>query len=717
MHPLELVLQLQVGSDQTAVLSLPSIISSLTPPYFEPSPHLQKWISRVTSLIHSKHPGARWAGLCLALQTSVLNKEIMLEASQGWIAITLPMLSRNEAPPTWKACIRLLEFLFSSATSIPEFQRQLAMPNIPKFSAALLSLGEKSEDREIRHVCMMALTRLVPLYPTLHRQLHTSLFNLSFRILSGSYTSPTLPETISDACCLHAVLHFTGGKVGAAPLWRKSLDTALANAWSSFSALRTTFLQRILSVSPTFDFLPSDPALVIPLSLDRLKCSIALIGQLLEAVISRPVPVPVGELVQIALCLLKCIPDEKVEVHFDSTRRALEISIIPEIWKLGCFYVSQLVKSLRHHLNPHLAQIVSYVTYHLEQSIPKCVLPLQLAKSLIPILTTLLPGKSEVQPQLQDASATSSKKGKKRARGYEGDEVFKVGIGVLCPTIEDSEIIEIALEALDPLLSNPHLSAPIRTLALRLLVTLLLEIPRYSPSAHSRDLAFHGRVHAKVLLLCSKHVLVGSSGWVNSALGLVINGTEGAMYDSELTQRQLDTLLHPRLPPLLRSQPPVEAVYLFRSGSAKDDKAARDAVGLNTIEDIRPAQETTTLEGTTVQQIHRQAAITSALQSSSAATVVPGPAPPPSMPALISSFVAPSLSAITEVQRTERSTPNIQNDAIIDQTPRTAKSGAPVTAQQSISSALTYSGALGLSRDEDSDLEEMPEIDTRSDSD
>jgi pre-rRNA-processing protein RIX1 len=93
---------------------------------------------------------------------------------------------------------------------------------------------------------MITLTGLVPLYPTLHRQLHTSLFNLSLRILSGSYTSPTLPETISDACGLHAVLHFTGGKVGAAPLWRKSLDIALANAWSSFSALRTTFLQRML---------------------------------------------------------------------------------------------------------------------------------------------------------------------------------------------------------------------------------------------------------------------------------------------------------------------------------------------------------------------------------------------------------------------------------------------------------------------------------------
>jgi hypothetical protein len=97
MHPLEVILQLQLGSDQAAVLSLPSVVFSITPAHFESSPHLQKWISRVTSLIHSKHPGARWAGLCLALQTSMLSKDLMVESAQNWITIALPMLSVSPA--------------------------------------------------------------------------------------------------------------------------------------------------------------------------------------------------------------------------------------------------------------------------------------------------------------------------------------------------------------------------------------------------------------------------------------------------------------------------------------------------------------------------------------------------------------------------------------------------------------------------------------------
>ena len=40
---------------------------------------------------------------------------------------------------------------------------------------------------------------------------------------------------------LYAVLSVTGGKVGAASLWRKSVDETLSIGWASFHALRTTF--------------------------------------------------------------------------------------------------------------------------------------------------------------------------------------------------------------------------------------------------------------------------------------------------------------------------------------------------------------------------------------------------------------------------------------------------------------------------------------------
>lgn len=174
----------------------------------------------------------------------------------------------------------------------------------------------------------------------------------------------------------------------------------------------------------------------------------------------------------------------------------------------------------------------------------------RLVKTLLPILTALLPRKSEATKHHQDSPTITSKKGKKRARVYEGDEVFKVGVSVLCPTSEDCELVETAMEgkqqlkntklylimcatALDPLLSDRYLIAPIRTLTGQLLVSVLLEIPRHSPSAISNDLSFHGRVQARILHLCNKHVLAGSSGWINSAIGLVINATSLAVDGSD----------------------------------------------------------------------------------------------------------------------------------------------------------------------------------------
>lgn len=57
---------------------------------------------------------------------------------------------KNEPVPCLKASVRLLRHIFTTATDIPEFQRQLAAPSVPKFSLALIGLADKCEDQETR---------------------------------------------------------------------------------------------------------------------------------------------------------------------------------------------------------------------------------------------------------------------------------------------------------------------------------------------------------------------------------------------------------------------------------------------------------------------------------------------------------------------------------------------------------------------------------------
>jgi hypothetical protein len=59
-------------------------------------------------------------------------------------------LKKNEPPPTLRASVRLLRYVFIAAIDFPEFQRQFSTPNISKFGLALVSLADKQDDVEMR---------------------------------------------------------------------------------------------------------------------------------------------------------------------------------------------------------------------------------------------------------------------------------------------------------------------------------------------------------------------------------------------------------------------------------------------------------------------------------------------------------------------------------------------------------------------------------------
>lgn len=143
----------------------------------------------------------------------------------------------------------------------------------------------------------------------------------------------------------------------------------------------------------------------------------------------------------------------------------------------------------RHHLTPAQTRVISYIIYHLEQPINPYVcttssqkydnsaksnssdrlsflratqavlthchllhsplIPTRLAKAILSPLTVVLATQSEAQGTEDSGAAVNgnkNKKGKKRARGYEGDEVFKVSRGVICATEADGEVLIAALE-------------------------------------------------------------------------------------------------------------------------------------------------------------------------------------------------------------------------------------------------------------------------------
>lgn len=89
-------------------------------------------------------------------------------------------------------------------------------------------------------LALKTITRLVPIYPNIHRASHGGLSAITLKMLFDAPSQST--KVLGDyAAELHAVLHLTGGRVGAATLWRKSMDERLADAWAAFGRLRTSF--------------------------------------------------------------------------------------------------------------------------------------------------------------------------------------------------------------------------------------------------------------------------------------------------------------------------------------------------------------------------------------------------------------------------------------------------------------------------------------------
>ncbi|KIY49408.1 hypothetical protein FISHEDRAFT_65399 [Fistulina hepatica ATCC 64428] len=271
---LKTLLQLQLASDASVVVHLPFVLSCLSAFDFAPSSHLTKWAIRLTSLIHSKDPGARWAGLCIAHQTSLLSKSTMIDCAQNWIPPSFQLLaSTTEPPPVVKASIRLLCTIFCSATDTAEFQRQVSMPNVPKYTTTLITLLDGQTEIEVKLLCLKALTELIRHHPSLVRPSATALNTSLLKILNGAVTQ-TSESLIGVASRLYSYLHLAGGKVGAANLWAKSMSETLAFAWNALRCLQPQNSSNSQGLG--------DAMLYIPLNVNRLRCATVVISDLLR---------------------------------------------------------------------------------------------------------------------------------------------------------------------------------------------------------------------------------------------------------------------------------------------------------------------------------------------------------------------------------------------------------------------------------------------------
>ncbi|KJA29888.1 hypothetical protein HYPSUDRAFT_31915 [Hypholoma sublateritium FD-334 SS-4] len=715
---LQSLLQIQLASDASAVRHLPYCLSTLTKECLKPSAQSTKWTNRISSLLHSKESGARWAGLCLAYKSSLLSQKLMIDAAQSWISVALPLLSRNEPLPTVKAAVRLLRVIFSTAISVPEFHRQVSLPHIIKFTGALIPLADSHSDIELKVLCMETLTRLIPLYPTTHRASSTTLSGFTLRYLNGSPTGFTNEAILSAASQLYAVLPLTGGKVGATNLWRKSLDETLAFGWEAFYCLRTTF--------PTEGQFgersaPGDePQNNIPLNQDRLRCSIVILCDLFRSIVERPVQIPIGNLVKFITSLLASSADNEIPGFVDPIIRSMEVAVIPDIWKGGCELLVAVATTFPHRLDANANRLLSILAYHLEQThsvhyrlpfveaidvllktsypLHSPVLTNRLAKAILPSITKILSTSNDVEDM--QASSSKSKNARKRARNYEGDEVFKITRQVVCTTAVDEQILLISIDVTKSLFSNPELSAPLHSLIARIMTSVLIALPKISPSSMSQDLGFIHILNSKIQDF-SLTIGSGTTSAMSKTLPFVI---ESALTASDLRiQRDVGLLLHPRVPPLVRSMPHLEAISLF-----KVDQSQEEIDVLTTLE-MKATDATHETEQQDVVMTDHSILVnppTPTITTNTLPSTIPT-APVSVQPAATSAIPTPPKTDHASQSTTRASTPPV---------PPLRATGSFESYGESAPRVLPSRPAIPIPQDEGDEDDEMPAINMESDS-
>jgi hypothetical protein len=145
------------------------------------------------------------------------------------------------------------------------------------------------------------------------------------------------------------------------------------------------------------------------------------------------------------------------------------------------------------------------------------------------------------------ADQHGSKQGKKRTRGYEGDEVFSNTKTSLCSTRVDGEIILVSLDGmglsffsrssvnrvyiplvLQAIMQQAQLSPSVHSIASRTILSQLLTLPHIPPIKISENIALHGLIMQKLHYIGVANG-TGSPDGISKILGLALTPRTGRL--------------------------------------------------------------------------------------------------------------------------------------------------------------------------------------------
>jgi hypothetical protein len=393
---------------------------------------------------------------------------------------------------------------------------------------------------------------------------------------------------------------------------------------------------------------------------------------------------------------------------------------------MGCSLLEALCHCVKGHLTSSSSQLLSVISFQLEQktssaqkiqfmmavqTVFRCSHPVlsaflvnRLTKAILPHLTPLT-ASSESRVDSRDAStAARTNRSKKRSRAFEGDELLRRNTGAVLDTTLDAQCILVTVDLLHLLSHEPNLSPSVRSLVSRIFLSLLLTLPHTLPSALSSKYELYTKLLAKTQRV-AMDIGLRSSVSQSKTLGLMINSA--AIHSS--ASEDLELVLHPRLPPLVRSLPRTEAIILTQSEESREEVDLRSELGLSSAAaemsiDVDAAVEELPVRGLTPKALSFPNVLQSTVQTTETQVVSHAREARPPSAALGMEVDMPSAQTVSSA--------NSSNSVSVFTQPPEELPPAQV---ESITTTTTASLAIKTTHAMDDD-EEMPLIDDDTDS-
>ncbi|KAF3217714.1 hypothetical protein TWF106_000259 [Orbilia oligospora] len=167
---------------------------------------LHKIKTRISSLLQSRIPQARWAGVCL-VKAGIETSSTFLQGVGLWIPMLLKMVNKpQDGGPIAERAIATLTRLFVLTTSKPTLTRELTSSHLPTFSQYLLSISAASANSDTLLVVLRSIAQILKTHPTTFRPQQTKTHQLVRSILFSEDDRVHSDEIVQAATVVYVSL-------------------------------------------------------------------------------------------------------------------------------------------------------------------------------------------------------------------------------------------------------------------------------------------------------------------------------------------------------------------------------------------------------------------------------------------------------------------------------------------------------------------------------